>query len=127
MGPESVQTNQPVYTAEFSISISGIRTRMLGALDGVIKIVDFKVVGSEGGCEFELPQTVELADPDQSSFIPLSQVDETTVISWVEEAFQGMDAVKGHIQLVLKRMLLQSALSASPLPWQQPPQPTNQQ
>jgi hypothetical protein len=126
MGPESVQTPQPQYTASFTISISAIRTRTIGSLDGVIKVVEFKVVGSEGGCEFELPQTVELGDPDQSSFIPLPQVDEQSVVSWVEGSFQNMHAVKSHIQFVLKRMLLQESLSTQPLPWQVSQQPVSQ-
>lgn len=110
-------------SATFETRINAIRTGTAGELTDVIKRVDFTVKGTEQGQSFELPQSIELADPDPQQFIQLANVTEANVISWVEENFANMDGVKAHIQYVLDREVVKAALEDKPLPWAAPSTP----
>lgn len=104
-------------TATYEIKINAIRTKAVGELTDVIKRVEFTVKGTDEGQSFELPQTVDLSDPEAEAFKPLEQVTEADVISWVEANFGNMEGVKAHIQYVLDQEVAKNALSVSPMPW----------
>lgn len=104
-------------TATFDIKINAIRTGTVGDLNDVVKRVDFTVKGTEQGQSFELPQSIDLADPQSESFIPLAQLTEAIVVQWIEDNFANMDSVKTHIQLVLDKEVAKAALTETPLPW----------
>lgn len=104
-------------SATFEIKINAIRTGAVGSLTDVIKRVDFTVKGAEQGQTFELPQNVELSEPEAESFKPLAEVTEADVVAWVEANFTNMDGVKAHIQYVLDKEVAAAALEAKPLPW----------
>ena len=103
--------------ATFEIKINAIRTSTVGDLTNVVKRVEFTVKGTEQGQSFELPQSVDLADPQSDAFLPLDQVSEANVVQWVEENFANMDSVKAHIQYVLDKEVAKAALAETPLPW----------
>ena len=103
-------------TAIFKITINSIRTTEVNG-NKVVKQVSFDVQGSQDGQQFNLPQTVELSDPDSASFKPFSQLTESDVISWVETNFSQMDSVKAHIQYVLDKQVAEASLAATHLPW----------
>ena len=104
-------------SATYEIKINGIRTGAVGNLTDVIRKVEFTVRGTEEGQSFELPQTVDLTEPQAESFKPLAQVTEVDVVAWVEENFTNMDGVKAHIQFVLDKEVAKAALESKPLPW----------
>lgn len=110
-------------SATFEIKINAIRTGTVGELTDVIKRVDFTVKGTEQGQSFELPHSIEIADPDPAQFIQLANVTEANVITWVEGNFPSMDSVKAHIQYVLDREVAKAALTEAPLPWATAPEP----
>lgn len=104
--------------ATFSTKINAVRTASANGLTQAIKQVDFSVVGEQAGQRFELPQTVELADPDPAAFNAFPTVSEAMVKTWVEAAFdERMPAVRAHIQFVLDREAAKAALTADALPW----------
>jgi len=104
-------------SATFETKITAIRTQNVGELSNVIKAVEFTVKGSEEGQTFELPQLAELSAPEAEAFVPLAQVTEADVISWVESNFMNMDSVKAHIQYVLDREIAKAASTVTPMPW----------
>lgn len=104
-------------SATFEIKINAIRTGAVGDLTDVIRKVEFTVKGTEEGQSFELPQTVDLSEPDAGNFTPFAQVGEADVVSWVEANFGNMDGVKAHIQYVLDKEVAKHALESKPLPW----------
>jgi hypothetical protein len=110
-------------TATFETKINAIRTGTVGELTNVVKRVEFTVKGTEQGQSFELPQNVDLADPQSEAFVPLAQVTEANVVEWVEGNFTNMDAVKAHIQMVLDKEVAKAALADEPLPWAPAPAP----
>lgn len=110
-------------SATFETKINAIRTGTVGELTNVVKRVEFTVKGTEQGQSFELPQSVDLADPQSEAFVPLAQVTETNVVAWVEENFTNMDGVKAHIQSVLDKEVAKAALAEAPLPWAPAPAP----
>lgn len=112
---ESVTEHQ--FDAVFEIKIQSIRTASVGALTNVVKHVGFIVKGSLDGQGFELPQAVELGDPDPASFKEIGSLAESDVIAWVEENFKNMHGVKWHIETQLKRLVAEAALESKPLPW----------
>lgn len=110
--------------ATFEIKINAIRTGTVGGLTDVIKRADFTVRGTESGQSFELPQTVEVADPDPANFIQFANVSEADVVRWVEETFPNMEGVKAHIQFVLDKEVAKAAFENKPMPWVPAPAPS---
>lgn len=121
--PTEATLDSPTLTATFTVAVFGIRTRAVGNLTDVIKRVDFTIKGTEQGQSFELPQSVEIADPNPEQFIQLANVTEANVIAWVEENFTNMDGVKAHIQYVLDKQIAEAAFASQPLPWAPAPEP----
>jgi len=105
------------FTATFEIKINAIRTATFGELINVIRKVDWTLKGTESGQSFELPQTTDLGYPQVESFMPLAQVDEASVIAWVEATETRMPGIKAHIQMVLDKEVAKAALESAPLPW----------
>jgi hypothetical protein len=110
-------------SATFETKINAIRTGTVGELTNVVKRVEFTVKGTEQGQTFELPQNVDLADPQSEAFVPLAQVTEANVVQWVNENFTNMSAVQEHIQYVLNQEVAKVALAEAPLPWAPAPEP----
>lgn len=104
-------------SANFEIIINRILTGSVGELSDVIKKVDFTVKGVENGQSFELPQTVDLSEPEAGKFKPLSEVTEADVVAWIQANFTNMAAVEAHIQFVLDKEVAKAALQTKPLPW----------
>lgn len=107
------------FTATFTIKVNGIRTTTENNLQNVIKQVDWVLSGEEAGQTFELPQTTILTNPVSESFIPLAEVTEQNVISWVEANEPRLNAIKAHIQNVLDEQVAKAALTSTPMPWVQ--------
>jgi hypothetical protein len=110
-------------SATFETKINAVLTGSFGNLVDVIRKVEFTVKGTEQGKSFELPQAVDLSDPQAEGFKPLAQVVEADVVAWVEANFANMDSVKAHIQYVLNKEVAKAALTSSPLPWTPAPEP----
>lgn len=108
-------------SATFQTKINAIRVGTFNGQTGVVKKVEFTVVGTEQGQTFELPQTVDLGDPE-GTIIPLTDVSEANVVSWVEANFANMEGVKAHIQFVLDKEVAKHALESAPLPWAPAPE-----
>lgn len=104
-------------SATFETKINAIRTATVGELTNVVKRVEFTVKGTEEGQSFELPQSVDLSDPQTEGFISLAEITEANVVAWVEENFEIMPVVKSHIQSVLTKEVAKAALVTTPLPW----------
>jgi hypothetical protein len=104
-------------SAIFNIKINSIYTTDIGDLNGVIKKVDFTVIGTKQDSTFELPQTVDLSDPENETFKPLAELAESDVRDWIENSFTLMDGVKAHIQYVLDKEVAKKALTTTSLPW----------
>lgn len=109
-------------SANFEIVINRILTGTSGELTDVIKKVEFTVKGTEEGQSFELPQIVDLTEPESSSFKPLSEVTHDDVVAWIVENFESMPSVEAHIQYVLDKQVAIAALESKPLPWQPAPE-----
>ncbi len=105
------------FTATFTIKINGIRTATVNGLENTVKLVDWTLVGEEAGQKFELPQTIELADPESANFIPLSSLTEAEVIAWVEATDTRIPGIKAHIQYVLDKEVAKAALASTAMPW----------
>lgn len=105
------------FTATFTIKVNGIRTTTVDGMQNVVKQVDWTMIGEESGQRFELPQTTILVDPVIDSFVPLTQVTEQTVISWIEANETRIPAIKAHIQIVLDKQVAESTLVSAPMPW----------
>jgi len=103
--------------ATFTIKINKISTATIGQLTGVIRAVDFTVIGTDSGQTFELPQNIVLKEPEQETFIQLANLTEADVVSFVEASYDNMDGLKTHIQIVLNREIEKAGLTDTPLPW----------
>ena len=71
----------------FKITINSIRTADINGMSNAVKQVSFDVQGSQQDQHFNLPQDVELSDPDSSTFKPLSELIEADIVAWVEANF----------------------------------------
>ena len=110
-------------SATFTTKINAIRTGTVGELTNVIKRVDFTLSGTQDGQTFELPRSVEIGDPDPANFIPLTDVSEANVASWVEANHEFMITdTRNHIQMVLNDMVAKAGYTDTPMPWAPPPE-----
>lgn len=107
----------------FKITINSIRTADINGMSNAVKQVSFDVQGSQQDQHFNLPQGVELSDPDSSTFKPLSELIEADIVAWVEANFSQMDSVKAHIQYVLDKQVAEASLKITHLPWLPEPTP----
>lgn len=110
----------------FTTKINRIRTTTVGNKSDVVKEVDWTMIGTQDGQTFELPQSTRLSDPDDQSFIALSQLTEAQVIAWIEATDTRIDAIKAHIQYVLDRDAATAALTPTALPWAPPEESANE-
>lgn len=101
----------------FTIKITGIRTQTVNGLENVVKQVDWTMTGTEGNQSFELPQTTTVPDPQAETFIPLANLTEQQVISWVEANESRIPAIQAHIQAVLDREVAKAQLVKTAMPW----------
>ena len=101
----------------FEINIDAIRATSIGEMENVIKEVDITVRGVAGTASFELPQSVELGDPDPQNFIQFGSLTKSDIIAFVESSFENIDVVKAHIQYVLDKEVAKTSLIEVNLPW----------
>ena len=106
-----------VSTATFTYTVDSIRTADIGDMNDVVKYVEFTVKGTQSGQSFDLPQKIELSDPEAQNFIPFSDLSEAEVVSWIENSFGNLEAVKSHIQSVINLQLQKASFTANVLPW----------
>jgi hypothetical protein len=107
----------------FTIKITGLRTHTVNGVENVVKQIEWTMIGTESGQTFELPQTTEVPDPQADGFIPLSDLTETEVITWIETHEPRIPAIQAHIQYVLDREVEKASLDQSQLPWAPIPDP----
>ena len=103
--------------ATFTVRINAIRTATIGQNSGVVKQVEWTLVGEEAGQKFELPQVTDLADPHGQPFIELANLTEAEVAAWVEATATNLDGVKAHIQFVLDKEVAKAGLTSTAMPW----------
>jgi len=106
----------------YSIKIDGVKTKTVGSLANVVKQVNYTVTGTDGDATFSLPNKVTLDDPDPQGFVNFGNLTEAQVVAWVE-ARPELIPVKAHIELVVNKMVEESALTSSDMPWA-PPAPS---
>jgi hypothetical protein len=114
-------------SADFTIKITGLRTATINGIENAVRQVDWTLSGSEAGQVFELPQTTTVPDPQAEGFVPLQDLTEAEVASWIQTHEPRMAGIKAHIQLVLDREVARAALASTPMPWtpvvEEPPAP----
>ena len=110
-------------TSTFTINITSIKKTTVNGIENVVKQVDWTMVGSAEGQQFDLPQTTVLGDPDTENFIKLDAVTPEAVIGWIESTDTRLDAIKAHIQIVLDRQVASAALTTTHLPWESAAEP----
>lgn len=105
------------FTATFTIKVNGLRTTTIDNMQNVVKQVDWTMIGEESNQKFELPQTTILIDPIIDNFKSLAQVTEQDVISWIEVNETRLPSIKAHIQFVLDKLIAESILEETAMPW----------
>jgi hypothetical protein len=110
-------------TITYTIKPNKIYTHTLDGLTNVIKQVDWTITGQDGDVSFALPNTTTLADPDQQTFVPLSEITEQKVVEWIEAQDLRIPSIKQHIELVVNRELAKKALTDTQMPWAPIPEP----
>lgn len=106
-------------SATFTYKINSILTTTVGDKTGVVKQVEWTMKGTQDNSTFVLPQTTTLPDPDGQPFIPLAELTEAEVISWIDANEPRIDSIKAHIQFVLDKDVQTKALTSTPMPWEQ--------
>jgi hypothetical protein len=105
-------------SAVFTIKIRAIRTATVGSHSNVVKQVEWTMTGEQSGQRFELPQNTTLADPDSQTFIELANLTEANVIAWIEaKDAERVTGIKAHIQFVLDKLVAESVLTVTAMPW----------
>jgi hypothetical protein len=105
------------FTADFTIKITGLRTATINGIENAVRQVDWILSGNEAGQVFELPQTTQVPDPQAEGFIPLQNLTEAQVVTWIETHDTRLPGFKAHIQYVLDGQVAQAALQPTAMPW----------
>ena len=105
------------FTATFTIKVTGLRTATINGIENAVKQVEWTLIGTEGGQTFELPQSTTVPDPQSEGFVPLQNLTEAQVVSWIEAHETRLPGIKAHIQLVLDREVAKAALATAQMPW----------
>ena len=111
-------------TATFTIKVTGLRTTTIDGIENAVKQVEWTMVGTEGDQTFELPQTTTVPNPQSEGFVPLQNLTESQVVSWIEAHETRLPGIKAHIQLVLDREVAKAALATAQMPWAPAQEPT---
>lgn len=106
----------------FTITPTAVRTTTVGDLTDVVKEIDWTMKGELDGQNFELPQTTVLSAPETEGFVPFTSLTKEELVSWIEANDTRIDAIKGHIQLVLDKQFASASLTAKTLPWEPVPE-----
>lgn len=104
-------------SAEFAIKITGLRTATINGIADAVKQVEWTLKGTEAGQTFELPQTTTVPDPQSEGFVPLQNLTEAQVVSWIEAHDERLPGIRAHIQSVLDREVAKAALVTTAMPW----------
>ena len=111
------------FTATFAIKVTGLRTATINGIADAVKQVEWTMQGTEAGQTFELPQSTTVPDPQQEGFVPLQNLTESQVVSWIEAHETRLPGIRAHIQLVLDREVSKAALATAQMPWAPAPEP----
>lgn len=112
-------------SATFTTKITGLRTATVNNIENVVKQIEWTMQGTQDNQKFELPQTTTVPDPQSEQFIPIQQLTEQEVISWIETHDERLPAIRAHIQYVLDKETAKAALMETPMPWAPAPVPAN--
>jgi len=115
--PEVSPAVSPIFTATFSIVVTGIKTATINGLADCVKEVSWTLKGEESGATFELPQNTVLNDARADNFIPLSSLTTEIVSGWIESGEENLISIKSHIQFVLSKQSATASLTTVPMPW----------
>lgn len=107
----------PTFTADFTIKITGLRTATVNGIENAVKQVEWKLIGTEAGQTFEMPQVTEVPDPQSDGFVPLANLTEAQVVAWIETHEQRLSSIKAHVQFVLTREVAKATLVPVAMPW----------
>jgi len=99
----------------YSVKINGVSVVNSGSLSDVVRDVNYTLTGADGDASFELPNTIQLSDPDSSAFVPFDSLTEAAVVEWVEAS--DLSSQKAHIAYVVAKELQRLEAKSKPLPW----------
>lgn len=103
-------------TITYTTKINSVKVKDIGEIKDVVKQVNFVLTGTEDGLTFELPNSIVLDDPEPTNLVPFASLTQAIVEGWVETHPQ-LFSMKGHIALVLEKMVEESRLKNTELPW----------
>jgi hypothetical protein len=107
---------------EYTLKINAVRVHNVGELQNVVKEVDVTMKGTDSGCSFELPFSVNVGDPAPENFVDFSQLTAAEVEAWVWAQEDQLAPYKAHIAYVVAKEVEKAALEQKPLPWAPAPE-----
>jgi hypothetical protein len=107
---------------EYTLKINAVRVHNVGELQNVVKEVDVTMKGTDSGCSFELPFSVNVGDPAPENFVDFSQLTAAEVEAWVWSQEDQLAPYQAHIAYVVAKEVEKAALEQKPLPWAPEPE-----
>ena len=100
---------------------------MAPTLDGladVVTIVKFNYTGLDADSEFEgvFNGSIPVGAPDPENYVPLAELSEADVISWVEAVYPSWDHPNEVIAKQINNLIAPKTDNA-PMPWAPEPEP----
>lgn len=105
------------FTATYTISVTGIKTKTVGDLTDVVCSVNWTLRGVENGQSFEVYEVTLLDDPNPDSFQSLNSLNEDIVVAWIESTETRLPSIKYHVQNEIAAILAKPTLDEPGLPW----------
>jgi len=88
-------------------------------LSNVVQSVDWKLIANDGNYSVENSANTWLEDADPSKFVQFESLDETTVLSWIQQSLGQslIDSFKSNLLAMLEEKKNLTTKIVSP-PWQ---------
>jgi hypothetical protein len=103
--------------ATFTIEVDRLLTHDVGELVDVVRLVDWRLVASEGGLNYEMPCTCTLEPPDPVEFVPFAELTLAIVQGWILDQEARLPGMQVAAQDVLTARLARTELSDQGPPW----------
>lgn len=89
-------------SVNYTIKIDKIFSGNYNNLTDVAIRVDWTLLGTFRGLTYAMPQTINLTPPNGGEFIPLANLTNETIASWIEQQFITLPDIKRVIENSLR-------------------------
>jgi hypothetical protein len=90
-------------SVNYTIKINKIFSGYYGNNTDTVIRVDWTLTGTFRGLTYNMPQSINLTPPNGGQYIPLANITDTTLVSWIEQQCAELPNLKLAIENTLRQ------------------------